>query len=222
MAARAAISADYYTRLEQGRERHPSGQVLDALAAALELTAAETTYLHDLVTPTGTPRTRRTVADTVPNEFLSEVMRSWTLGPAYIVNHRTDVLARNGPAQDIAEQFEISDNILRMLFLDPAARQIWLNWEVFARFFVGGIRRMIGPLIDDDPSAAALIAEVRAKSDAFALLWDSHQIEANEHMEKKIRGADQEELKLDFELLMAVDDPSQFVVLHRTSAAASS
>jgi transcriptional regulator with XRE-family HTH domain len=217
VAARAAISTDYYTRLEQGRERHPSSQVLDALATALELTAAETTYLHDLVTPTGTPRTRRTVADTVPNEFLSEVMRSWTLGPAYIVNHRTDVLARNEAAQDIANRFEISDNILRMWFLDPAAQQIWLNWDVFARHFVGGIRRMIGPLIDDDPAAAALIADVRAKSDAFALLWDSHQIGEDEHLEKKIRGADQEEMKLDFELLMAIDNPSQFVVLHRAA-----
>jgi hypothetical protein len=48
-------------------------------------------------------------------------MRSWTLGPAYIVNHRSDVLAKNQLAREIFERFEISDNILRMLFLDPAA-----------------------------------------------------------------------------------------------------
>lgn len=217
VAARAAISTDYYTRLEQGRERHPSGQVLDALAAALELSAAETDYLHGLVTPPASPRTKHTGVATVPNEFLVEVMRSWTLGPAYIVNHRTDVLARNQPAQDIAGLFEISDNILRMLFLDPAAQRIWLNWEVFARFFVGGIRTMIGPLIDDDPSAAALIAEIRAGSDAFAVLWDSHQIGGHDHIEKSIRRSDRDEVTLDFELLMAIDDPSQFVVLHRAA-----
>jgi transcriptional regulator with XRE-family HTH domain len=218
VAARAAISTDYYTRLEQGRERHPSGQVLDALAAALELSAAETNYLHDLVTPSASTRTRRTGAEGVPNEFLLEVMRSWALGPAYIVNHRTDVLARNQQAQDIADLFGISDNILRMVFLDPAAERIWLNWEAFARYFVGSIRRMIGPLIDDDPSAAALIAEVRAGSDAFALLWDSHQIGEHGNIEKNIRRSDQDEVTLDFRLLMAIDDPGQFVVLHRTAS----
>ena len=95
VATRAAISTDYYTRLEQGRERHPSAQVLDALAAALELSTAETSYLHGLVTPPTTPRINRTDADSVPNEFLLLVMRSWALGPAYIVNHRSDVLAKN-------------------------------------------------------------------------------------------------------------------------------
>jgi transcriptional regulator with XRE-family HTH domain len=218
VAARAAISTDYYTRLEQGRERHPSGQVVDALASALELSAAETDYLHDLVTPSTSPRTRRTGAEGVPNEFLLEVMRSWALGPAYIVNHRTDVLARNQQAQDVADLFGISDNILRMLFLDPGAQRIWLNWEAFARYFVGGIRRMIGPLIDDDPAAAALIAEVRAGSDAFALLWDSHQIGEHDNIEKNIRRSAQDEVTLDFQLLMAIDDPGQFVVLHRKAS----
>lgn len=217
VAARATISTDYYTRLEQGRERHPSGQVLDALAVALELSSAETRYLHELVAPAGTPRTRRTGAAAVPNEFLLEVMDSWTLGPAYVINHRTDVLARNQQARDFAELFEISDNILRMVFLDPTAQRIWLNWEVFTSFFVGGIRRMIGPLIDDDPSVAALIAELRAGSDAFALLWDSHQIGEHDHMEKNIRRSERDEVRLDFKLLMAIDDPGQFVVLHRAA-----
>jgi transcriptional regulator with XRE-family HTH domain len=123
VAARAAISTDYYTRLEQGRERHPSAQVLDALAAALELSTAETSYLHGLVTPPATPRIKRTGTDEVQNEFLLLAMRSWTFGPAYIVNYRSDVLAANQPAQEIFEHFEISDNILRMLFLDPAAQK---------------------------------------------------------------------------------------------------
>ena len=37
VAVLAGVSADYYARLEQGRERHPSGQVVDALARALHL-----------------------------------------------------------------------------------------------------------------------------------------------------------------------------------------
>jgi transcriptional regulator with XRE-family HTH domain len=217
VAARAAISTDYYTRLEQGRERHPSAQVLDALAAALGLSTAETSYLHGLVTPPPTPRTNRTGADSVPNEFLLLVMRSWA-GPAYIVNHRSDVLAKNQLAQDIFEYFEISDNILRMLFLDPAAQQRWADWDSFARFFVGRLRRTIGPVIDDDPVTMALIADVSAKSHAFALLWDSHEIDVHDHKVKTIRDEDLGEIRLDFELLTAMDAPNQFLVLHRAPA----
>ncbi|WP_033195909.1 helix-turn-helix domain-containing protein, partial [Streptomyces xiaopingdaonensis] len=37
VALLAGVSADYYVRLEQGRERTPSAQVLDSLAAVLRL-----------------------------------------------------------------------------------------------------------------------------------------------------------------------------------------
>jgi transcriptional regulator with XRE-family HTH domain len=218
VATRAAISTDYYTRLEQGRERHPSAQVLDALAAALELSTAETSYLHGLVTPPASPRTKRTGAAKVPNEFLLLVMRSWALGPAYIVNHRIDVLAKNQLAQEIFEHFEISDNILRMLFLDPAAQERWADWDAFARFVVGTVRRTVGPVIDDDPVSTTLISDVSAKSHTCALLWDSHEIDVRDQKEKKIRDEDLGEIRLDFELLTAIDTPNQFLVLHRTSA----
>ncbi len=214
MAARAAISTDYYTRLEQGRERRPSTQVLDALAAALELSTAETSYLHGLVTPPPSPRTAREEA---PNEFLALVVRSWSWGPAYIVNQRSDVLTANRPAQEIFEQFEFSDNILRMLFLDPAAQRMWADWAAFARFLVGGIRRMIGPVVVDDPATAALIAEMSARSPAFARLWDSHHIDVRERKEKQFRHEDLGEISMRFELVAAVDTPNQYLVLHHTS-----
>ena len=220
VAARAAISIDYYTRLEQGRERHPSAQVLDALAVALQLSPAEISYLHGLVSPPPTPRTKRTGADGVPNEFLSLVMESWALGPAYIVNHRSDVLARNQLAQAMFERFAISDNILRMLFLEPGAQHTWTNWEAFARFFVGTVRRTIGPVIDDDPATTALISEVSGKSHEFARLWDSYEMDVHHYKEKRFRHEDLGEIRLDFELLTAIDSPNQFLVLHRTPAGA--
>ena len=128
-----------------------------------------------------------TGAGEVPNEFLLLVMRSWVLGPAYIVNHRSDVLTKNQLAQEIFEHFEMSDNILRMLFLDPAAQERWADWDAFARFVVGTVRRTIGPVIDDDPATVALISALSAKSHAFALLWDSHEIDV--HDQKKRRSA---------------------------------
>src|SRR5882672_7223071 len=37
VAVLAGVSADYYARLEQGRERTPSGPVIDAIGRALRL-----------------------------------------------------------------------------------------------------------------------------------------------------------------------------------------
>jgi MmyB-like transcription regulator ligand binding domain len=160
----------------------------------------------------------RDPGDVHAGQFQAWRVRSWALGPAYIVNHRSDVLARNQLAQAMFEPFAISDNILRMLFLDPGAQQIWANWEAFARFFVGTVRRTIGPLIDDDPATTTLVSEVSAKSHAFAVLWDSYEMDVHHHKEKKFRHEDLGEIRLDFELLTAIDTPNQFLVLHRTPA----
>lgn len=215
VAQRAAISIDYYARLEQGRERRPSPRVLDALAVALELSTAETDYLHGLVTPPPTPHLRRATAHGVPSKFLLLVMESWPWGPAYVINHRCDVLARNQQAQELLARSQFPDNILYMLFLDPAAPETWANWDALARFFVGGIRRNSGPAIDNDPDTAALIAEVCKKSPTFARLWRSHKIVVGDHKEKLIRRKGLGEVRFDFELLAAIDDPSQFLVLHQ-------
>src|ERR1700735_1658633 len=48
VALLANMSTTYYTFLEQGRPVRPSAQVLDALAAALRMSAAEQRYLEVL------------------------------------------------------------------------------------------------------------------------------------------------------------------------------
>lgn len=213
---RAAISTDYYTRLEQGRERHPSVQVLDAIAAALELSVAEIAYLYELVIHRQVPQRGQARNHLVPNQFLVQVMHLWTAGPAYIVNHRSDVLALNQLAQEFHTRLDVSDNILRMLFLDPKARDTWVNWDAFASFIVSSIRRTGPGVYDDDPTATALMEELANRSPAFARLWGSHEIDVREHKEKIIRHRTLGAVQLDFELLAAIDTPKQFLILHRS------
>src|SRR3954464_13463884 len=64
VAMLAGISSDYYLRLEQGRDRNPSVQVLEALAGVLQLDETATAYLLGLGAPrrrTGPRRPRREV-----------------------------------------------------------------------------------------------------------------------------------------------------------------
>src|ERR1700739_2892046 len=53
LAMLAGISAEYYLRLEVGRDKNPSPQVVDALARALRLDTKATQYLRQLTTNTG-------------------------------------------------------------------------------------------------------------------------------------------------------------------------
>src|SRR6185503_19780236 len=60
VAMLAGVSADYYVRLEQGRDQHPSPQVLDALAHALQLDDNATAHLHAVAAPVVRRRRRST------------------------------------------------------------------------------------------------------------------------------------------------------------------
>jgi transcriptional regulator with XRE-family HTH domain len=53
LAARAGISVEYLTRIEQGRDRNPSGPVVNAIADALGLDVAERRHLSYLAKISG-------------------------------------------------------------------------------------------------------------------------------------------------------------------------
>lgn len=117
VAMLAGVSVDYYTRLEQGRERNPSPAVLNALAGALALDTDLREHLFRLAGLAPTPPTpvRKTVDDS-----LRELLSSWSHTPALIIDRRLDVLAYNELAGALYSGFERIDNLVRMTFLDPS------------------------------------------------------------------------------------------------------
>ncbi|MBS4728394.1 helix-turn-helix domain-containing protein [Mycobacterium sp. SM1] len=216
VAVRAGISADYYARLEQGREKHPSVQVLDALVSALGLSLEEAAYLHGLAIPQH--RWRQNPSEQQgPAEYLLLLMQSWTLGPAYIVNRRCDVLAKNVQASLLFDQFTITGNILRLLFLDPEAKTAWVNWESYARSTVATMRRITGADIDYQPDVAEIIHELSSKSNDFVRMWKSHDIGVSAGQVKRLKHQDFGELEFNYELLSAASAPGQFLVVHKGS-----
>src|SRR5215813_13990389 len=90
VATLAGISADYYLRLEQGRDRNPSPQVLESLARVFGLDATATHYLLSL--SSAQPR-RRSPRETVPTG-IRQLLDALAL-PALVENRRFDVLAAN-------------------------------------------------------------------------------------------------------------------------------
>jgi transcriptional regulator with XRE-family HTH domain len=166
LAMLAGISAEYYLRLEVGRDKNPSPQVVDALARALQLDAKATQHLHKLATPTGSD-----ISDlkTTQAYALAKVIDEFLM-PAFMANKYLDVLAANPMARALSPEFTPGQNFLRWRFLDPAARELYADWEEATASAVGGLRELAGPCAND-ARLRALTNELCAVSTRFRELW---------------------------------------------------
>jgi transcriptional regulator with XRE-family HTH domain len=104
LAMLAGISAEYYLRLEVGRDNNPSAQVVEALARALRLDVEATEYLHRLAGTTGSCRPD-SAADTVADglDRLIDLLPT----PAFVASRRLDVLAANACARALSPEFVV-------------------------------------------------------------------------------------------------------------------
>src|ERR1700733_14224879 len=91
LALLAGISTEYYTRLEQGTDHHPSAQVLDAIARALRLDTDATAHLHELAAP-ATLRRRRARRSEQVSPSVGRLLDSWPGNPAFVSGRFMDVL----------------------------------------------------------------------------------------------------------------------------------
>ncbi|GAA4577674.1 helix-turn-helix transcriptional regulator [Planotetraspora kaengkrachanensis] len=171
----AGVSVDYYSRLEQGRERNPSDQVLRALARALRLDAAATEHLYALAHPLVSANKGVCEADQVSTHVLRLIENMEPMS-AFVVNHRLDILATNRVAHAIFEGFEYNTNLIRLTFLDPGAHEFWRNWDEEAVGNVAHLRAAAGAN-HDDPALRELIEELSRGSDEFRRLWERHDVQ---------------------------------------------
>lgn len=171
LALLAGISSDYYMRLEQGRDQHPSGQVLDALATVLRLDREATAYLHELARPI-TPRRSEQVPASI-----RQLIDSWPATPAYVQDRLTTVVAANRAATALGPCYAVGMNLLRAVFLDPAEREFRLDWDETVTDGVGVLRASFGADLDD-PDLVKLVEELSAGSERFRELWARHDVRA--------------------------------------------
>jgi transcriptional regulator with XRE-family HTH domain len=171
----SGISTEYYVRLEQGRDKNPSMQVLRSLASALGLDQEATAHLYRLSRPA--PVRPRAAGGPVvePPPLLSGVIASWRTTPALVVDHLSTVLAANALARALSPHHEPGTNRLRAVFLTPESWDLDRDWEVETESLAAALRSMTSGGTDD-PDLAALVAELSEHSDRFRELWGQHQI----------------------------------------------
>lgn len=191
VAALAGVSIDYYVRLERGKETHPSPSVIEALAGALRLNEEERVFLRELAAraarraPEPRPLPSRRVRPTITQ--LLETLRP---NPAYVVSRTNDLLAANPGGlrllHGIADWPERQRNTVRYVFLHPAARELWADWEQKAKGCVAQLRALAGT-DPDAPDLAALVGELIVKSPDFNRLWERYEVRTIGDGEKTLR-----------------------------------
>lgn len=169
----AGLSADYYTRLEQGRERHPSPAVLHSLARVLSLEPEAQRHLFALTTDGSDQVTTRDWPQAGAN--LLALMDEWVSHPALVLDLREDIVAANHLGRALFAGHRHSGNMARLIFLDADAKTYFREWDKVASSCVAGIRAAAGRA-PDDRDLMALIGELTTRSDAFSGLWAKAEV----------------------------------------------
>jgi transcriptional regulator with XRE-family HTH domain len=210
VAVLAGISVPYYIRLERGDLTGASDNVLDALARAFQLDDAERAHLFDLARATHPlaqpPRRRPTKQQIRPS--VQQLLDAMTGAAAHIGNHRLDILAANALGRALyLEMFDgqLRPNAARYVFLDPRAREFYLDWERTTRDVVASLRSAAGrnPY---DRDLTDLVGELSTRSEPFRQLWACHEVRFHISGVKHFHHAQVGDLKLNYERLDVVFD----------------
>jgi transcriptional regulator with XRE-family HTH domain len=177
VAQLAGVGTTWYTWLEQGRDVRASLDVLEALARAMKLTAAERIHLILLgrgeeAPPVAAPPERVSAT-------LRRVIDNLCPSPAFLLGRRWDYLAWNRAAcalfGDFGELPRAERNHIWQLFIDPVRREMLTDWENSARTCAAKLRadhaRHLG-----DPAFEQLIASLRNTSPEFCKAWKRHEV----------------------------------------------
>jgi transcriptional regulator with XRE-family HTH domain len=210
VATLAGISADYYLRLEQGRDRNPSSQVLEALARVFGLDATATQYLLSLSAARSTTpkRPRREVVPTGIRQLLDAVAL-----PAFVESRMFDVLAANRLATALSPSIRPGANRLRSVFLDDDERDLHPDWEHATGGMVASFRASIGTDVDDS-RIAQLVGELSLASEQFRRLWARHDVKALAGAPVRMCHPQVGELELRREKLPIGDSGGQLLVIY--------
>ncbi|EMF00135.1 helix-turn-helix domain-containing protein [Streptomyces mobaraensis NBRC 13819 = DSM 40847] len=227
VAALAAVSVDHYIRLERGNASLVSDAVLHAVADALRLSPGERRYLRDLARP---ERHEPAPAEPAPAKgpqpqaaprvrpSVRRLLDTLEGSPAYLVGRDGSVLAWNRLATrvfvDFGEYPVERRTIGWIVFTDPRARTLYLDWESKAHETVAYLRTVTGRW-PYDRELARHVAELRAASPDFDRIWTELPVLDTTHATCRLRGPEAGmTLELSWETFQLTDNTEEIMVAY--------
>jgi transcriptional regulator with XRE-family HTH domain len=218
VATLAGISVDYLVRLEQGRDKHPSAQVLAALAQALRLGPADLDRLRRFsilssgkeLCPAATPLSRSV------RPAVAALLERMEPTPAFVANRLTDVLAWTTGYAHLVEALGVLDdpapNLLRYTFTDPRARSSHPDWEAVADARIAHVQATCH---EGDADVEALVASLTAVAGpAFTDRWAARPVAERRFGVERLVHPGVGDLRVTFETLQLPDADDQRLVVY--------
>jgi transcriptional regulator with XRE-family HTH domain len=210
VAVLAGVSVPYYSRLERGDLARASDSVLNALARALRLDAAERAHLIDLaraVQPLAPPPRRRPAKERM-RPSVQHVLDAITGAAALLLNDRHDILATNPLSRALF--LELLDgqerpNFARFIFLDPRAREFYVDWDTVARDVAAALRANAAHK-PDDRALSDLVGELSTRSEEFCREWARHDVRFHNRGIKRLHHSQVGDIELRYEGLQVASD----------------
>ncbi|MFF0270251.1 helix-turn-helix transcriptional regulator [Kribbella sp. NPDC004536] len=230
VAMLAGVSIEYYAKLERGAIAGASSAVLEAIAQALRLDDTERAHLLDLARaadgiPTSGRRRRRPTSQTTSRASLQWALEAITDGVAFVRNPAQDLLATNALGRvfysPVIGEGGRTPNLARFQFLDPASREFYPDWDLFAHMCVAIMRAEAGR----DPHDRALqdlVGELSTQSETFRRLWGSHDVRTHGTGTKRFHHPDVGDLTLAYEELAVTAEPGLILMLYTAEPGSSS
>jgi transcriptional regulator with XRE-family HTH domain len=214
LAARAGISVEYLTRIEQGRDRNPSIAVVNALADGLSLDQAERQHLRYLSKITGGACVAQ-AGPTAPNrEVKPSTLQTLALlepGLAVVTNRLGDILAHTDGYRAVVEGTGLLDreqpNLTRYVFADPRSRATFPDWDNVADELAFDL--WLGPTAETVDWFVHELAPMAGEE--FSRRLNQHQVPARGVL--RLRPSTGPELRLNRETMELPDVAQQLVVL---------
>jgi transcriptional regulator with XRE-family HTH domain len=214
IAQLASISPTYYALLERGRAPRPSRQVIDALAAALQLSAPERDYLHALASGSTGQGARQTAVEVLA-PGVAELVAWLDPHPTYVTGRRWDILAANRGARalwaDWSAMPQPDRNLLLWMFAAPEARSVFVDWEREAAAQLGRFRAAAARHLAD-PGFTELIQRLHATGPQARAWWERHDVAPLGGGHKRLRHPELGEIILQHVVLQVADDPEHKLV----------
>ena len=170
LAELAGISAEYYTRLEQGRSYQMSESVLGNLARALQLDDSATAYFYRIALP-APPRMPAPLAGPV-SDLVVRLVEDWAGSPVYVADRNMDVLLSNALAAAMFPGILVAgSNVLESVFSTPAAARGLGGWTEVAMNAVAALRFQSDPT---DPRLHEIVGGLSVRDADFRRMWANH------------------------------------------------
>ncbi len=173
VAMLAGISAEYYLRLERGRDRNPSTQVLESIARVLGLDDDGMSHLLSLVVDKPRRRRPRPRAERVPDSI--GLLLPTLVHPAFIEGRYFDILATNAMAGALSPSMSVGRNQLLDVFLDPPEEALHQDWDGITECYASSLRQAVGT-DTEDPRFIELVGQLSLASPRFRKLWSRHDV----------------------------------------------